>query len=393
MKTRYQLVVIGAGPAGGYAAWTAAKGGLDVLLVEREVKVGSRLACAEAVSLDGMKNFVEPDPCFISGEVDTISFTIATGYNLVHKFPKCVGFVLDRPGFDRYLAERAVEGGADLSTGTYAGGIELSDGGPVTVQLETASETTMVKAEYVIAADGVESMIGRMAGIDTLLELHQCDTSLQYRVEGVNLDSRRLEFYVGEKYSPDGYLWVFPKSDHSANIGLGVNPADNDSRILRQKLDRFLKDRYGEYKIEFETCGMVPKFIGLDILGRGRLLLAGDAARTIDSLTGAGINRAMHTGQLAARAVLNSAAGGISPTELVQYYRDSVNEELGRDLRFYKMVQKVFRKFTDQDWENMARFLEKYLSKQKAESLDPAMILKAALTSAPRLMRLARHLF
>jgi digeranylgeranylglycerophospholipid reductase len=138
---------------------------------------------------------------------------------------------------------------------------------------------------------------------------------------------------------------------------------------------------------------MVPKFIGFDILGRDCLLLAGDAARTIDSLTGAGISRALHTGQLAARAVMAAAEGSISRKELVRYYRESVKAELGRDLKFFEKAYKIFRKFNDNDWESLTRFVKKYLARQKAESVDPASMVRSALIRAPRLMRLARHLF
>lgn len=392
MKKRYQLIIIGAGPAGSYAAMTAAKEGLDVLLVERSREVGLPLACAEAVSHDGLKRFIDPDPSFISTEINEMTLTVATGFGFSYGGSEGVGYVLDRSTFDRYLANQAVDHGAELLTGACACGIEISENKPAVISLETDNGPKTVSADYVIAADGVESMIGRMAGIETLLELSRCDANLQYRVSGIEINPHCLEFCVGEKYSSDGYLWVFPKTDHSANIGLGHNPEVNDNRDLRRRLDRFLKERYGEYTVDFESCGLVPKFIGFDVLGRDCLLLAGDAARTIDSLTGAGISRALHTGQLAAKAVVAAIGGTIPRENLVKCYRESVDEELGQELRFFNFTHKIFRKLTDEDWESLAMFLEKYLAGKKAGSLDPAQIVKSALTGAPRLARLARHL-
>jgi len=392
LKERYQLVVIGAGPAGSYAAWTAAKAGLDVLLVERDVRAGLPLACAEAISAGGLAAFVDPDPSFIATDIYTLSFTVATGAAFTYRSGERLGYVLDRPAFDRHLAERAVAVGVTLRTSTYASDVEMVDNGPAKIRLETIRGHSRVTADFVIAADGVESMIGRMAGLNTVLPLSRSDTSLQYRVGGITLDPHCLEFCVGEKYSPDGYLWIFPKSDHAANVGLGFNPAANDSRELRVILDRFLKERYGKYTVEFECCGMVPKFGGLDIVGRGNLLLAGDAARTVDSLTGAGIAKALHTGRLAAETIVEAVQGRLAASEAVDRYRTAIDAAVGKELRFMEKAHRIFRKFTDQDWESLAGFLEEYLSNQKAGSIDPAAIIKTALIRAPRLLRFARQL-
>ena len=137
---------------------------------------------------------------------------------------------------------------------------------------------------------------------------------------------------------------------------------------------------------------MIPKFTGLDILGRDNLLLAGDAARLIDSLTGAGISRAMHSGRLAAQAVIKAVEGKVPRQELAKSYQGAVEREMGRELRFLRKAHEVFMKFSDKDWEELARFLESYMAKQKAGSVDPAGLVKAALMSTPRLWRLARHL-
>jgi digeranylgeranylglycerophospholipid reductase len=393
MKKRYELVIIGAGPAGSYAALTAARNGLDVLLLERSPRVGLPLACAEGISHDGLSKFIEPDLRFISSKIDSLGFNVATGFNYIYRFEQCVGYVLDRPTFDAYLAQRAVDYGACLQTSAYACGLELKENKPARVTVSTENGMVDITADYVIAADGVESMIGRMVGLDTALELEQTDSSLQYRVSGIEVDPRCLHFFVGQKYSPGGYLWVFPKSENTANIGLGHNPADYQNQDLRRRLDRFLKEHCGDYRIEFKCGGLVPKFIGFDILGRDNLLLAGDAARTIDSLTGAGIGRALHTGLMSAQTIGEACSGNLSQKDLVSEYRQRVDSEIGRDLRFFSKAHKIFRKFGDEDWETVASFLKNVLSKQKAGSIDPATLVKSALTGAPQLARLTRHLF
>lgn len=393
MKRRCQLLIIGAGPAGGYAAKTAAAAGLDVVLVERRRVIGRPVCCAEAISEVGLTTFVEPEASFISTDVHALHLFVAGGSDLRYHLGSRLGFVLDRPAFEKYLIDAAAGKGAEVLLEAYASAVSVRDDGPASVEVQTRNGRLEVTADFIIACDGVESQIGRMVGIPTGLKLKHCETTLQYRVSGISLDPRCLSFYVGKLYSPDGYLWVFPKSDQSANIGLGLNPASSDCRKLRPMLDSFMAERFPNGRIEAVSCGMVPKFIGFDILGRDNVLLAGDAARIIDSLTGAGIARALHTGKMAAEAVIAVAAGHSDRKELVPSYRAAVEQSIGGDMRVFQKAYPLFRKFDDGDWESLVRFLGDYLKKQKAGSIDPAAMLISAMTTAPRLLRLARHLF
>jgi digeranylgeranylglycerophospholipid reductase len=392
MKSDYQLIVIGAGPAGSYAALTAAKAGIKVLLVERDAEVGKPLTCAEAVSVSGLAKFVTPEREFIANDIFRLHLETANGATCSYETGEQLGYVLDRPRFDSHLAAQAVAAGATLLTSTYASGISIDDSGSAVIELQSAGGAQKLKADFVVAADGVESMIGRMAGIDTRQYPQQAEATLQYRVSGIELDPRNLQVFVGQKYSFNGYLWVFPKSDCSANVGLGSCVPGKTSEELHTRLDSFMAERFPKGKIDFVTCGMVPKFSGYDLLGRHNLLLAGDAARTIDSLTGAGITKALHTGQLAARAISEAIEKGYANRELQNSYRTLVNQEMGRELRFYQNASPIFRKFDDRDWDDLTNSIAKVLEKKTAGPVDPVAVVKAVLTMTPRLLRLARHL-
>ena len=139
---------------------------------------------------------------------------------------------------------------------------------------------------------------------------------------------------------------------------------------------------------------MVPKFLGFDILGRENLLLAGDAVRAVDSVAGAGIAKALHTGQMAARAVVAAYEEKLSRKEMLKRYRRMMEDEIGRDLRFCRKAYPLFRKFNDGDWESLVRFLKKLAESQKTGiELDPVSMVKTAFAGSPRLIRLVRHIF
>jgi len=360
--------------------------------VERDKEVGYPLACAEGISAVGLKRFLEPKGSFVAAEIDTVNLKVATGYNYTYHFGQTAGYILNRPSFDQYLAGEAVAAGATLWTGTYAAGIEIGKGVAAKVYLESPLGKTTVRGDYIIAADGVESMMGRLAGIDTHLKPAQAEATLQYRVSGIDIDPCCAEFYFGARYTPNGYLWVFPKSPRSANIGVGLNPAKSQGSYLRELLDRFIREHYRRSRIEFAVCGLVPKFIGWQVLGKDNLLLVGDAARTVDSLAGAGISKALHTGQLAARTVVTAIQEKMTDGELQKCYCRAVKREIGSELRFLRKAYPVFREFNDKDWESLIRFLKRLSEKEKTGLIpDPVAIVRTAAASVSCLTRLARH--
>ncbi len=394
MNRAVQLLIVGAGPAGGYAAWKAAKAGLDVLLVERDEEVGARLSCGEGTSYEGLHNFLKPQDEFISATIDRVA-CLTTDYSFSHTADRTIGYILDRPRLERSLVDRAMAAGAQLMTSAVVRSVKpnIRGEGQAEVEIEIAGQAKIIRADYVISADGVESLIGRMAGLPTTLTLSQTESALQYRVSGIEIDPRQIEFYLGERYSPDGYLWVFPKSDRSANIGLGFNPASTTPTHLKQILDQFLVEKFPKFKIDFVSCGLVPKFSGFDLLGKDNLLLVGDAARLIDSVSGAGIARAFHSGQLAVEAISETIAANNNFSFLQSTYRRQIESQMGRELKFFKHLYPVIRKFTDDDWTTVVQKLDRYLQKKNAGSVDPAVMIKSIFSSAPSLLKLARHLF
>ncbi|MCK5124978.1 MAG: NAD(P)/FAD-dependent oxidoreductase [candidate division Zixibacteria bacterium] len=393
MKPHYQIIIIGAGPAGGNAARIAAEAGLDVLLVERDERPGLPLCCAEGISVAGLGAFIEPDPVFIANEINGLKLTVAGGKTVSFSPKDTIGYVLDRPVFESYLVDEAVLAGTDLLLNTFAKGIKLDKGQPAVIELVQNNTDFTIEADFVIAADGVESQIGKMAGLKTELKLKECETAIQYRVSGIEVEPSVLQFFVGQKYSPNGYIWVFPKSSDCANIGVGLNPGEADNAELRGYLDSFISENYPLGKVDFVSCGNVPKFIGFEILGKENLFLAGDAARLIDSLSGAGIARALHTGKIAAETILEGIEQRAKCSEIQRRYRKTIEKEIGWDMRVFQKAYPIVRKFTEADWNCLAEFLETYLKNQKAESVNPAALIKSALTTAPGLLRLARHIF
>jgi digeranylgeranylglycerophospholipid reductase len=374
------------------AALTLARNGVETIVCERSAEIGQPLACAEAISHIGLASFVPLNRSFIATRIRRLALHVGEKFSTLIEADGRLGYVLNRPDFDRHLAQLAIEAGAEVITGAYARISELHEGKGANLKIATSEGESEIRADYLIAADGAESMVARDAGIDTSLPLHKSEATLQYRVVDIEIEPNTLQFYVGKEFAPGSYLWVFPKSDHAANVGLGLNPARHTASDLRNCLDRFLRTHFPQGRIESRQCGLVPKFCGFDILGAKRLLLAGDAARTIDSLSGAGIAKALHTGMLAGETVIGALVEKRTDKEMQERYRRAVRDQIGSELTFYQKIYPIFRKLDDSDWLAIGKFLDRYLSTRKADQVDPVGLVKSALGSAPGLLKLARHL-
>jgi digeranylgeranylglycerophospholipid reductase len=259
MKDRYDVVVVGAGPAGSMTAKTAANAGLDVLLIEKRQQIGDPVRCAEGVNKTYLKEYIKPDPAWISAEVKGSKIYAPDGA-MVEMSEEIsgaeVGYVLERKVFDRALARDAALAGAEVMVKTRATGLLMEDGFVKGIKAEHMDEKYNIRADIVVGADGVESKVGRWAGIDTTLKPKDISTCAQYLMTDIDIDADFCEFYVGHKIAPLGYIWVFPKGNNMANVGIGITGHMSGELRAKDLLDDFVQKRYpGGKVIEFIVGG------------------------------------------------------------------------------------------------------------------------------------------
>jgi digeranylgeranylglycerophospholipid reductase len=341
---RYDLVIVGAGPGGSMAAWTAADLGLSVLLLEKRQEIGSPVRCAEGVPSESLAEFLEPQPAWIAAEVNEAQIVTRVAGREVQRWQGAggLGYILERRIFDRALAERAAGAGAEVRVKTAVTAL-LQEGGRVCgVVAEQQGEPVEIAADVVIAADGVESRVAVWAGIDTQLPLEDTMVCVQYLLSGIDWDPCCLGYWFGEEIAPGGYAWVFPKGDGRANVGLGIQ-ADLGDRMALAYLDRFVD---GEPALAAGSpvtliAGNVPVALPARQLAADGLMLVGDAARQVDALTGGGIMNAMTAGRLAARVAAEALEDGDVSVRTLARYQERAHEAIGTRLaRSYRLRQR-----------------------------------------------------
>ncbi len=391
MNEKYDCIVVGAGPAGSMAAKTLAEKGVEVLLLEKHPEIGVPLACAEAISVSGLDKFVKPDPEWINTQIHKVLLVSPSNEKLTVHHPHA-GFVLNRKLFDKRLAQKAASLGACVKVNSCVVGLlsHKRDGFCGVRVLEEEKEKEY-QAKVVIGADGVESWVARWAGVDSSLKLDQIESCAQYLLDEVEVEPGRVEFYLGRSVAPGGYVWVFPKSESTANVGLTISP-DGTTKKAKEFLDQFVQKRFSKFKIIEFTMGGIPAFDKKMNLVKENVLLVGDAGRLVDSLSGAGISNALLSGKIAGEVVSQFIKQGGSSFSALKRYEEKFLKEKGRELRFYSYSRMIFLKMTDDDFDTAVSFLKEYFGDRTITAIQPIALVKMILKSNRRLLRLLRHL-
>ncbi len=336
------VLVVGGGPAGLVAARVAAERGCDVLLVERDPAIGLPVRCGEGVGARGIEEFLDPEEgraLWVSRRITRVEFRSPNG-STVRVGEGDVGYVLDRSRFEPVLAEQAAAAGANIRTATEVTGM-ARDGAWWTARLDTGEA---VRARVVIGADGVESMVGRWAGIDTRVRAKDMESCAQVVVDDIEVDPDAIVLHFGREIAPGGYAWIFPKGERSANVGLGV-VALRANKTAMQYLMAYVRAMFPTGTIRAHTVGGVVVQTTVRTSVADGVILCGDAAHMINPLSGAGIVNAMKAGRLAGESV----AEGTLAT-----YHERWMQILGRDHeRFYRVKEQLGR-FDDAFYDALA---------------------------------------
>ncbi len=386
----YDVVVIGAGPGGSLAAKTCAERGLSVLLVEKRQEIGAPVRCAEGIGKKDLQKFVEVDKKFIAAEVVGAKIYAPDGTEITLTEEMAgneVGYVLERKIFDRHLARLAAKAGADVIVKTTAIGMERTKDS-VKVKLRRMGEEFEVGCKIVIGADGVESRVGKWAGIDTTLKLNEIESCVQYLMTGIDFDPEYCHFWFGSNIAPGGYVWLFPKGNNSANVGIGVMPS-LAKRSPKEYLDEFVERNYSNGKIVEVVAGAVPVKGEIETAVADNVMLVGDAARHADPITGGGIANAMKAGYYAGIVAAEAIQKGDCSAKTLRRYDELWKNDFGKDLARKRKLQQKLIKMDDETLNKIMHTL----ANCKLEEISVKAMIKELIKRHPKLLWDLKDLF
>ncbi len=358
----YDVVVVGAGPAGCLAAKYAAKNGAKTLIIEEHASIGSPVQCAGLLSTSAIRECeVVPDSGFhpITG-----AFVYAPDRRRIRiSGGEIKAYVVDRRIFDRTLAENAIRSGADILMRTRAVGIDIGRGAHGRgrrriIHVAIEGEPDVIEADVVIGADGIQSRIARWAGLDTpdtILSGAQVSTVYDFE------DPEFVEIFPGS-CAPGFFAWAIPYHG-SARIGLAVRPG---SGVEHGSAWAHLKRLIAEHPVVSEKCA--PGIAGIAIGGipisapqqtaADGLLIVGDAAGQVKPTSGGGVYPGAVCAKIAGKIAADAVLEGDTSVRRLSEYDKLWRARIGRELAIGRRINEWMARLSDSEINRLVGVLD-----------------------------------
>jgi digeranylgeranylglycerophospholipid reductase len=350
----YDVVVVGAGPAGSATAKAAAERGLEVLLVERELEIGVPDKCGEYLpsidemrrltpKVDGLDEFFDPPSRCIVNRTKHVKFVFPNNVEYSVTFE---GVVVDRKLLDKHLANEAARAGAQIAPFTSA--LKLLDGEGVRVR--NSEGTFDLRSKAVVGADGAFSLIARQSGLPVSKNPLDYAVGYQYEMVGVEHDPEYVDMYLGEDVAPGTYAWIIPKGEDVANVGTGARtPFMKEGVSIRDYQRRFVNEHEVASKKLLKAvptavkAGYIPVGGPLERTSTGNVLVVGDAGGHTIPTVGGGVPPGMIVGRIAGNAVADNILEGKPLNGFDDAWKNAIGDTLLNSLRLRRMSDVIFR--------------------------------------------------
>jgi digeranylgeranylglycerophospholipid reductase len=349
MEKKYDVVVVGAGPAGSVAAMKAAAGGAHTLLIDKEMLPRYKL-CGGGVAEWVIRKLNIPE-YLLERKYTSISFYTPPRYKR-QTFPAGMHWGVSRDRFDYSLTMKAIRAGAEVIEKTHITDVIKTGSGVSGVVTEDGER---VRANVVIACDGVYSRIARKAGLwDAWFNARghswkDCQAfciEAEYGLDNAIINERfgkplasTYVFYTGKDIAPLGYGWIFPK-DGLLTVGIGIYEKSMTQKPMAY-FDYFMKHPavvpYVEGAVELVRRGAYipwssyPVFTPSFMKG---LLVAGDAAGMVSPISGEGIYYAVKAGLLAGAVAVEAVQLRDFSTQFLARYEHHWKQSIGENLAY-----------------------------------------------------------
>jgi geranylgeranyl reductase family protein len=316
--TRYDAIVVGAGPAGSVTAFRLASAGASVLLVDK-ARFPRDKPCGGGLTLRAIRELPIDVAPVVEHTVDRMQLRLRYGSWYERRSDGPLILMTQRRRLDAFLAERAATAGADFRDRAKVAAVTVHRDG-----VEATVDGATVQGEVLIGADGANGVSARQLGLggEPVYGV-ALEGNLPY--EAIGEGRYRSKAVIELAVLPGGYGWVFPKGDH-ANFGVGG--WERTGPTLREELRRLCAEhRVPEQRLESIRGHRLPLRRPDAPLARGRALVVGDAAGLVDPLSGDGMYEAFVSSRLAADATAAVLAGRAAT---VEPYEAALRGALGR---------------------------------------------------------------
>jgi digeranylgeranylglycerophospholipid reductase len=367
------------------AAWTAARQGAHTVLLEKETRPG-RKPCAEGILSEVLEDAeVSADPQFAINHISGAVLYAPDEKKRVNVGGE--GYILDKPALLNVLAERARTSGAALE---YCRTVETvsRDDGYVLIKGKKDSEPFSLKARVAIGCDGTGSILARQF---FQRRNYQVIAAFQYDMTNCHVeDESKLEIFIGHKKAPAGYIWIFPKGNQAANVGIGLKGSG-----AKQLLDKFLQEHPAAFeraRIERTQAAPVPVGGEIDDYVSDNMMLCGDAAGQVIPLTGAGIHTSLVAGKIAGEVAGKASKEGDTSSKRLHAYKDRFDTLWAGKISNSLKALESFERFSDEELNVITDYLDGQDLVEMAHGFSPSRAIGLLVRHPILAMKVAHQL-
>ncbi|MDQ3968177.1 MAG: NAD(P)/FAD-dependent oxidoreductase [Thermoproteota archaeon] len=384
-EEKFDIAVVGGGPAGLSAAYAAAKGGAKVVLFEKDQSIAHSIRTSGVTWISEMERLGVPSKFY--NPIQNYRFVSPSNDILItgNISKSCV---LDIRGMYQHLAFLAAKEGVQLMVKSNVIDV-IKDGDRVVgVKASTPKGRLTVRSTLVIDASGFSTSVGRKAGVAG--QWKRYGVGAEYECYCDDIDSTTWVLMVGQKYSDAGYAWLFPLSTNRVRIGVGIgrpesnaDPLDKLHKIIEKRFKPLDALRDGKIQPLELHYGFIPnEGVRRNSIADG-LIMVGDSAGQSNPLVLEGIRYAIDFGRLAGKVGADSLSQNSDRESLLEYERSWKNKVESKIQSALK-VQMRWLGLTDEEWDKEIEILR---DMTVHEFLD---FIKADFTRV-NMMKLALH--
>ena len=334
----FDVLVVGGGPAGLYAAERLARRGISTVVCEEHTLVGDPVHCTGVLATESFDMLGLPREATLNS-LTKAKFVSPSGISITHATPTPLAAVIDRGRFDRLLAARAVAAGAELRTGTRASVVET---GPTGVRAQIGEE--WVSARLLILACGANYAFQRRVGLGLPRDyLHSAQREMPASRVG------DVELHFGRDVAPDGFAWAVPIVRPSGTfVRVGVMTSRDPIGCYSRMVARVAE----QWGIE---DGMPPprqKILPLGAIDRtyaDRTLVVGDAAGMVKPTTGGGIHYSIWSAALAADVAVDALSSDRLDAAALASYERQWRDQLGEEFAEQRSLRDLVTRLSDHE--------------------------------------------
>ncbi|MFH1420953.1 MAG: NAD(P)/FAD-dependent oxidoreductase, partial [Candidatus Aenigmatarchaeota archaeon] len=225
------------------------------------------------------------------------------------------------------------------------------------IKINFNGEEKIIKSKVIVAADGVESLVLRKAGLRSNKKPKFVDSGYQYEMSNVKLeDPHKIVLYFSFAAAPRGYVWMFPKGKDRANVGIGI-AGDHKEKTAKEYLDEFISKHteLSQGSILEVNAGNIPVGDMMKDMVINNVIGVGDSVNQVNPIHGGGIAESIRAGQLLGNIIKDAISK--NDIKLLKKYNEAWWSQNGEKLEKVERVREIFEKLTDNDLNYLAENL------------------------------------